>query len=105
MSILDYFNKKKLLNPKGTLSRLIPIHAITCTNEEVEATWTSEQIKATAAAKTPNYTKHALIHRNMYMYTPFTQSYERSYNLCDLLTTWTLFLRQLATAKICVTVF
>jgi len=57
MLILDYFNKKK--NPKGTLSHSIPIRAITCTNEEVEAPWTLEQIKATltAAAKTPNNTK------------------------------------------------
>jgi len=52
MSILDYFNKKKLLN-----SRSITIHAIACANEEVEAAWTSEQIKAIAVAKTPNYTK------------------------------------------------
>jgi len=56
MLIFDYFNKKKLLNPKGTLSHSVPICAIACTNKEVEAAWTSEQIKATAAAKTPNYT-------------------------------------------------
>jgi len=36
MSILDYF-KKKLPDPKGTLSRTMPVHAIMSTNEEVEA--------------------------------------------------------------------
>jgi len=60
MLILDYFNKKKLLNPKETLSHSIPM-------------WRSHgplklvcNIGATAAAKTPNY---GLVHRNMYMYT------------------------------------
>jgi len=36
MLILDYF-KKKLPDPKGTLSRTMSIHAISCANEEVEA--------------------------------------------------------------------
>jgi len=36
MSILDYF-KKKLPDPKGTLSHTMPIHTITSANEEVEA--------------------------------------------------------------------
>ena len=36
MSILDYFNKKKLPNPKGSLSRFIPACVIASAYEEVE---------------------------------------------------------------------
>jgi len=58
MSILDYF-KKKLPDPKGTLSRTMPIHTITSTNEEVEAC-----SKRLGTGK-KSYTKHTLVHRNV----------------------------------------